>query len=788
MSGRTLRKRTTISTVLSVAALVAVVLTLPHPADAPTPARESGSGAFDVESSLGPEDSYLFTRSVGGGQPSLADFAAVGRERADVLAATKAEAPALLDRRWRFQGPTNIGGRVVDLALDPKHVGTVYVATAGGGVWRTKDRGKSFAPIWPRRLPQAIGAIATGPDGTIYVGTGETNPGGGSITYGGDGIYRSTDHGRTWRHFGLRHSSTIARLVVDPRNPHRVYAAVSGNLYIPGGQRGLYVSTDKARHWHRLLKPPNGTTGASDVAVDPKNPRHLFVGMWDHIRHPDVRTYTGVGSGLWRSNNAGQTWKRLGPEEGLLADSKANGRVGVTVDPTHPKNVYMIYANDPLGLFEAFYVSRDGGDSWTAPEQAQSDLADSQYVYGWWFAHLWVDPWQPSHVFVAGLDLYQSTDRGESFSISQGPHADQHAMAFDPRVRKLVYLGDDGGFYRSTTGGTSQSWIKATYEPWTQFDGLDVSEQDPTRINGGLQDNGSVRSWGPDGGGTDGWSDYYGGDGQQNLINPKNKNNVFACYQYGACAVSTDGGESMNEFDQQTVSDRHNYFTPMAFDPSNPSTVFYAGDVVNQSLDGGQTWAPISQDLGNLDPGTEINPLYAAHYGTVTTLAVGAESTGAQGATDAGLIWAGTDNGLLWKTTTAGPVWTQITAPELPTRWVTHVTIDPTDADTVYVTYSGFRAGIHTPYVFRTTDGGAHWKSITANLPKAPVNDIAVIGSRLYVASDVGVYTSKVADIRWHVLGTRLPNAPVTHLRYVASNDRLYVSTFGRCVWSVSLA
>jgi photosystem II stability/assembly factor-like uncharacterized protein len=780
MSGRSLRRRVAIPTILSLLATLAVVFTLPGPAGKPPAGAAPPSGAFAVDSSLGPEDAYLFTRSVSGGTPSLSSFDAVGRERAQVLAETRREAPALLSAKWRFQGPTDIGGRVVDLALDPKHVGTVYVATAGGGVWRTTDRGKSFTSIWPRRLPQAIGAIAAGRDGTLYVGTGETNPGGGSITYGGNGIYRSTDGGRTWRHFGLRRSSTIARIVVDPSNPHRLYAAVSGNLYVPGGQRGLYVSTDNAKHWHQLLKAPNSTTGASDVAVDPKNPRRIFVGMWDHIRHPDVRTYTGVGSGLWRTTNGGQSWKQLGANNGLLANSNANGRVGVAIDGKNPKNVYMIYANDPLGLFEAFYVSRDGGSTWSAPGQAQSDLADSQYVYGWWFAHLWVDPWAPTHVFVAGLDLYESTDSGSTFTVSGGPHSDQHAMAFDPRVRNLVFLGDDGGFYRSTTAGSSGSWVKASYEPWTQFDGLDVSEQDPARISGGLQDNGSVRSWGKDANsGHVGWDSYYGGDGQQNLINPKNKDNVFACYQYGSCAVSTDGGQTMNEFDQQTVSDRHNYFTPMAFDPSNPSTVYYAGDYVNKSVDGGTTWVPISDDLGNIDPGTEINPLYAAHYGTVTTMSIGAQN--------GNLIWAGTDNGLLWKTTTGGPAWTRITADNLPSRWVSDVTIDPTNSNVVYVTYSGFRSGVHTPYVFRTTDGGTHWTSITANLPQAPVNDLVIVGGRLYVATDVGVFTSRTGDIRWHMLGRGLPNAPVTRLRYVPTNERLYVSTFGRCVWSIAL-
>jgi photosystem II stability/assembly factor-like uncharacterized protein len=735
-------------------------------------------GPHEAEDSMGPGDGYLLARSATGGF-TAADFAAAGRQRRQVASATRRDAPGIAKAAWRFQGPTNIGGRVVDLALDPRHVGTVYVATAGGGLWRTTDGGRTFAPRWPRSYTQALGAVAMSRDGTLYAGAGETNPGGGSITYGGDGIYRSTDGGRTWRHLGLRNSGTIARIVVDPLNPRRIYVAVSGNLYVPGGQRGLYVSNDRGASWQRLLAAPNATTGASDVAVDPKDPRRIYVGMWDHVRHPDERTYTGVGSGLWMTTNRGQTWTHPTVDAGLLPDSPGNGRIGVTVDPVHPANVYLVYANDPLGLFEGFFTSTDHGTTWSAPPQAQSDLADSQYVYGWWFAHVWVDPSHPSHVFLAGLDLYESTDSGASFAVSGGVHADQHAMAFDPRVKNLVYLGDDGGFYRSTAAGATNSWLKASYEPWTQFDGLDVSDQDPSRIVGGLQDNGSVRSWGPHGRKQADWTSYYGGDGQQNLVNPKNKDNVFACLQYGDCAVSTDGGDTMNEFDQQTVSDRHNYFTPMAFDPSNPSVVYYAGDYVNKSVDGGNTWVPISNDLGNLDPGTELNPLYAAHYGTVTTLAISAK--------DPNVIWAGTDNGLLWKTTTGTLPWTRITSPKLPVKWVSHVAIDPADANHVFVSYSGFREGDRASYLFETRDGGTTWRDMSANLPQAPVNDVVLHGHRLYVASDVGVFTSDVRHVRWYLLGHGLPDAPVTRLRYVPRNGRLYISTFGRSVWSLSV-
>jgi hypothetical protein len=742
------------------------------------PSVSAHRGVAEAEDSAGPEDGYLFSRLSVGKTPTADDFRIVGQERAAVAAMTAKEAPGIAAAKWQFHGPTDIGGRIVDLALDPKHVGTVYAATAGGGLWKTTDSA-TFTSIWPASFVQALGAVAVAPDGTMYVGTGETNPGGGSITYGGDGVYRSTDGGRTWKNMGLRTSATIARIAIDPKDANRIYVAVSGNLYVPGGQRGLYVSDNRGQTWRQLLAAPNATTGASDVAVDPKDPRRIFVGMWDHTRQVDSRTYTGPGSGLWMTTDRGAHWTQLGPANGLLPNSTANGRVGVTIDARNHNNVYMIYANDPLGLFEAYFKSTDGGQTWTAPAGAQSDLADSQYVYGWWFAHLWVDPFNSNNVFIAGLDLYQSTDGGQSFSTSSGPHSDQHAMAFDPRVKGLVYLGDDGGFYRSTASGASNSWHKATYEPWTQFDGLDVSEQDPSRINGGLQDNGSVRSWGHGPAGNKDWDSYFGGDGQQNLINPKNKDNVFACYQYGSCAVSTDGGANMNEFDQQTVSDRHNYFTPMTFDPGNPATVYYAGDVVNKTTDGGNTWTPISPDLGLLDPGTELNPLYAAHYGTVTSMAV------ARG--DANDIWAGTDNGHLWHTTSGGPAWTLISSSVLPARWISGVTIDTGNTKTVYVSYSGFRQGDRTPYLFRSTDDGATWHNITANLPEAPVNDLRVVNGRLYVATDVGVFTSSSGSIKWYLLGSGLPRVPVTHLRYIPKNHTLYASTFGRSVWSVRL-
>jgi hypothetical protein len=732
------------------------------------------------EKGLGPEDSYLFQRFVGqlaaGERVSSAAFDRAGSQASAVRAATNSAKPAVQGGAWSFEGPSNVGGRIVDLAVDPNHRDTVYVVAATGGVWKTTDRGVTFQSVWPDSYPQSMGAIAMAPDGTLYVGTGETNPGGGSITYGGSGVYRSTDGGRHWKNTGLTDSKTIGRLVLDPKDPRRIYAAVSGDLFVPGGQRGLYLSRDRGDHWERILAAPNDTTGAVDVAIDPRDPNRVIAAMWDHLRYPDRRRYTGPGSGVWRSTDRGAHWTHLGVANGLPPDGDANGRIGVAIDPSNPDRQYAVYANDPSGRFEAWFTSSDGGAHWTAPPAAQAQLANSQSVYGWWFARIWVDPNDGNHVFLAGLDLFNSHDGGQTFTDDASIHPDQHAIGFDPFVKDRVYLGNDGGFYRSDAHGEPDTWVHAEDEPFSQYVDIDVSEQDPSRISGGLQDNGSQRTWGGER-----WNQYYGGDGNRNLINPADRQNVFACYQYGACARSDDGGDTMEDFDQLTVSDRHNYFTPMEFDPTDPDTVYYAGDVVNRSTDRGNTWAPISHDLGKGDPGGEINPLYAAHYGTVTSMAV-AKS-------DPQTIWAGTDNTYVYKTTTGGGVggWQEITSPELPKQWVSHVAIDPVDEDVVYLTYSGYRSGDDNSYVFRTRDGGQHWENISANLPQAPVTYLQPVGDRLVVSTDVGVFVTQASSIRWYSLGTGLPNAPVTWLRYVPRNGRLYAATFGRSVWSIAL-
>ena len=734
---------------------------------------------FDVDPFLeavmeqkAPEDFYLHEKLSGGGSLTTASLNRAVRESREIGRQTADAAPKVSKAAWRFVGPSNIGARVTDIAVDVELEDTLYVASATGGVWKSSDAGKTFKPIWKKGRVQSIGAIVMASDGTLYVGTGEANPGGGSITYGGNGVWKSTNRGKTWTHVGLTKSPRIGRLAVDPKDPDHVYAAVTGNLFKPGGERGLYETKDGGRSWKRILEGDNDTTGAVDVAIDPKNPKNLLVTMWDHIRYPDVRYYSGEGSGVYRSSDGGKTFERLGPVNGLPPPSEEVGRIGVTFDPQNPDRAYAIYANNSKGAFLAWYISDDGGATWVQPPGSAS-LAQSQSVYGWWFARVWVDPKDSNHVFVAGLPLAESTDGGMSFpTMQQEQHVDHHALAWDPHKEGRVYNGNDGGVYRSEENGADGSWVHGEYQPWSQFFTIDVSEQDPSLMNGGLQDQGSIRSWGGSN-----WNNYYGGDGVKNTINPNDKLNVFACSQYGACGRSEDGGETMDDFDTRTVSSRKGWLTPIEFQPGNTDVVYYAGDVINRSPDKGATWEPISPDLGEGDPGRESNPLYAAHYGTVQ--AIGLNKAKPE------VIYAGTDNGKVWKTTDDGGAWTKIGVDDLPNKWVSHIQVKPNNPNVVYLTYSGFREGDHRPYVFKSKNGGEKWRSISANLPKAPVNDIVLVGRKLYAATDVGVFVSGTKRFKWLKLGKGLPLAPVNDLRYIPVNKTLYAGTFGRGIYAV---
>ncbi|MDQ4143851.1 MAG: glycosyl hydrolase [Actinomycetota bacterium] len=731
-----------------------------------------------VKEEKAPEDAYLYSKIFSGDPPTPEVFRAATRQARRVGRETAASKPRLAGERWRYIGPNNIGARVVDVTADPERKGVVFTAAATGGVWKSTDSGMTYKSVWPKHKTQSMGALAQGKDGTLWLGTGETNPGGGSLTYGGTGVYKSTNRGKSWKKVGLGATARIGRIAVNPKDPRHVLVAATGSLFAPGGSRGLYETRNGGKTWDLILKPENKTTGAVDVAIDPKNPKNIFVTMWDHIRRPDVRRYTGPGSGIWRSTDGGKTFEELSVANGLPEGNEATGgRIGIAIDPKNPDRLWAIYANNLEGSFAAFYVSHNGGDTWFAPPTAQATLAASQSVYGWWFGRIFVDPVDTDRVFVTGLTLSQSNDGGLSFPFQHTQqHVDHHGMAWDPFKKNRVYNGNDGGIYRSDENGNPGTWTHARKMPFNQFFTIDVSEQDPSWINGGLQDQSSVRSW--KGRGRGGWDQYNGGDGVKNAINPRDKRNIFSCSQYGNCSRSEDGGDTLRDMAQEST--RYGWLTPIEFQPGDNQgrVMYWAGDSVHRSEDRGKTWKRISPDLGEGDPGRETNPLYAAHYGTVQ--AIGLNKKNPQ------VIYAGTDNAKLWKTTNRGASWHKIVDDKLPDRWITHIAVENDNPNVVYVTYSGYREGYRAPYVLRSRSGGKHWEDVSFNLPRAPVNDIILVGKKVYVATDVGVFVKSRGATKWHKLGRGLPLSPINDIRYIRKNNTLYAGSFGRGIWTIS--
>ena len=699
-----------------------------------------------------------------------------------------AAAPRLIRSPWQLDGPTDVGGRISDLAVDTTQPDTIYTASASGGVWKSTDAGTTFASVWPNDLPQGTGAVAVDRNGKVWVGTGEANPGGGSSTFAGNGIYFSEDGGQTWKLRGLKDSSRIARIVIDPRDPNRIFVAAAGPLFSGGGQRGIYRTDNGGATWDLVLAPETPTAGGNEISIDPTNPDRIFATLWDRIRTPSHRTYGGVGSGLWRSLDGGDTWQRLEnvvtPTPGddyRLARHERLGRIGVAVAPSNPNKVYVMSGSYSVyGSFEGFYVSTDGGDSFntiTRPNPGGD---------AWWTGYIWVDPQNENHILVPGVSLPRSTNGGTSWSNTAGMHVDHHAIAWDPNVPGRVYEGNDGGTYRSEQNGATNTWIKATYEPNTQHYTVDIAENEPAEISTGLQDQGCQRNWGPNNPPEpDDYRSFGCGDGLYTPIDPVINDIYYGCSQYGSCFRRQDGNPGFSRnINNGTQSTRHNWKTPLVMDPNNPAILYYGGNVLNRSTDRGTTWTAISPPAGdNALPGlpTDIDPTYF-RYGTITTIAVAKSAPST--------IYVGTDNGRLWKTTDLGATWTEFTGKGLPTRWVSAVAIDPTNDSVAYATFTGFFNGENASHVFKTVNGGETWKDISGNLPNAPVNDVVVDTTRstVYVATEVGVYYLKNGFSNWKPVGVGMPLAPVLDIRLHDPSGALVAATFGRGIWRVSLA
>jgi photosystem II stability/assembly factor-like uncharacterized protein len=552
-----------------------------------------------------------------------------------------------------------------------------------------------------------------------------------------------------------------------------------------------------------VLAGENDTTGAADIAVDPVNPNNLLAGMWDHQRLPTHRVYAGPGSGVFRSTDGGDTWTEA-TLPGNVAPAEV-GRIGVAFAPSDPKRAYAVVANKLNGTAVGLWRSDDGGATWSRTSASPGSL--SQSSFGWWFGKVFVDPANKDRLFVAGVELIESINGGDSFLAHSATlagvvtgahqvvvHADQHGMAWDPNSPGRVYVGNDGGVYRSDANGRVGTWVGAALQGWTQHYSVDVSELNPNRVVTGLQDNMCQRNYvGGNVGHPHTWTKYgLCGDGLQTLINFEDDRIVYGCAQYGGnCSRTEDGGVAFR-FLGSTVSQRRGWWVPIVFQPTDADVMYYGGNIVNRSTDGGLSWTAISPDLTTNPPQLDPNSGYRI-YGTITTIAVAPS--------DPKVLYVGTDDGLLWRTGDTGQTWTKLQDTDgdddIPGTWVTRLAVDPANPDVAYVTFSGFRGGDQTPHVIRTTDGGMTWSDVSGNLPVAPVNEVVVLpGGRLVVGTDVGVFLSEDADTvavsdtvgaTWLAVGSGLPAVPILDLRFHRGTNSLTAATFGHGIQRVTL-
>ncbi len=713
--------------------------------------------AGEEPGAMEPTDWFYLQRAFPQGE---INYAAV-HEAHQQASAMRMAAEARGGASWTFAGPTNIGGRVTSIAAES--FTTFYVGTGSGGVFKSTDGGASFTPLGDDVLSLSIGDIVLDPsdDQTVYIGTGEANGGGGSLTYGGQGLFRSTNAGASWTSLGLEDTGTIGRVIVHPTSPGTIWVAAAGKLFANDEHRGVYRTTNGGTTWTKPLFV-NDSTGVIDLAVNPRSPDTLYAASWERRRRANDRHYGGPGSGVHRSIDGGATWTRL--TGGLPTDGDV-GRIGLAVASSRPNVVYAIYT-DTIGNTRTVYRSINGGDSWT------SVGAPSGVSYGWWFGQLRVDPTDEDVLFAPWLNLYRSTNGGASWSFaSSGMHVDHHALWIDPENPSQLIAGNDGGLYRSTNAGSS--WTKASGGfPVTQYYTVEIDDAVPSRLYGGTQDNGTNRTLT---GADNDWHSIYGGDGFYVLVDPTDNNFVYAESQYGNLGRSTNGGSSFSGA-TSGISGRTNWNTPVEFDPQDPTVLYYGSDKVFRSTNRAVNWSAISPDLTD-GPGNGN-----LVFGTITTIGVAPS--------DPNTIWVGTDDGHVAVTENLGSSWSDVSA-GLSGRWVTRVMPHPDEPRTAFATVSGYRWDEPGANVYYTNDGGQTWTPRSSGLPEAPVNDILfdpLDSDRLYLASDVGVFYSDDAGTNWNVVGIDLPAAPVLDIDLHPATRTLVAATYGRSMYRFDLS
>ncbi len=702
-------------------------------------------------------------------------------------------------------GARNIGsaamsGRIAAIAA--VHEGDrliVYIGAASGGVWKSRNGGTTFKPVFDKQPVQSIGAVTIDPSDSkvVWVGTGESwmrN----SVSVG-DGVYKSTDGGDNWTNMGLRDSERIVKVLVDPTDGNTVYVCVPGKLWSDSNDRGVYKTTDGGKSWAKVLAGSNASTGCSMMSMDPSSPKTLYAGMWDFRRKgwtfrsggegPDAPS----GSGLFKSTDGGANWTALDDGSAKGLPPKPWGRVAVTVAPSKPNVVYaFIEAVPPRN---ALYRSDDGGQTWQMKDRSQNMLWRPFY-----FANLIVDPKNENRVYKPDGPLIMSNDCGATFNnISGGTHGDHHDLWVDTANTGHLIAGDDGGLWFSYDGG--DRWWKGQNLPISQFYHVSVDMDRPYKVYGGLQDNSSwVGESQYPGGITNGrWENMYGGDGFWMFADPTDPIYLYAEAQGGF--IGRVNRKTHETRDIQPLPNykegklRFNWNTPIHLSPTRNGTIYIGSQFLFRSKDFGQTWDRISPDLSTNDPekqkqeqsgGVTVDNSSAEMHTTIFAIA--------ESPKDPGVIWAGTDDGNLQVTRDGGKTWTNVVGniQGLPkSAWVSSVEPGHFAAGTIYATFDLHTFGDLHPYAYRSTDYGRSWTALVPS--SSPVRGYAhvikedlVNPQLLFLGTEFGLWISVDGGQQWsRYKGGELPSVAVRDLAIHPRDHDLVIATHGRGIWIV---
>lgn len=731
--------------------------------------------------------------------PATSATSAAARQAAWAQHQQLAAASPFASLPWRVLGPTQQSERIEAIAVPAGSHNTIYVGPGAGNVWKTTNNGLTWQPIFDHESAFAVGDIAVAPSNPdiVWVGTGEVQPRHSGYNFAGTGVFKSTDAGRTWTNMGLADSHHIGKILIDPTNPNVVYVGAMGHQWTPNQERGVFKTTDGGRTWTQSLFRDD-CTGAIDIAMDPSNHDVLYASMW--------QIETGPESGIYRSQDAGRTWKKLGGglPTGLI------GRSNIAVAPSRPETVYAFLDNRTPVSGEgnrAFvggevYRSDDRGDTWRKANT--DDLYPVFTLYGWKFCDIRVAPDNPEEIYILGNNAFHSTDGGRTYARigetirrlrdTQGlvMHLDHHELWIDPTDASHLILGNDGGVFSSYDRG--KSWLHLNTMPLGQFYSVAVDMAEPYNIYGGTQDDAAL--YGPSTYTVDDsrnenepWRHVYldqwtGGDSYVTLPDPSDPRFIYYEHQNGelrrmdtaAPSIQTGSPASQRIAPRAPRGEapwRIGWYMPYLISAFDPATLYAGTNKLVKSTNRGVAWSAVSPDLGDAPGGERAT----VPYGTITMIS--------ESPRQRGLIYTGTESGKIHLTRDEGAHWAEVSA-GLPKKWVSRVIASQHADGTAYAAFTGYREDDSRAYLYRTTDFGATWTSIVANLPAESINVVREDPRNadiLYVGTDAGVYVSLDRGAIWMSLSATLPTTPVHDLVVHPRDDEIVIGTHGRGVF-----